>query len=864
MGSGRCSPEDWARALFCAEAVRRGQNSEVEEFLRSIQSEFPFGDVRVSLDHIGVKFLVADAGDTDFIAFQETPKPEFRFGREFSKLPSGGSVDNGIFELSNSFLGPGLNILSELFGRKKRVVFCGHGVGGAVAHMVVLRFWDAYYKSGRETRGDENDMISIAFGAPYICSSEYAEEVNRNEELKSHFFSFVHEDDPVSPILKGTVDRDGGYFRVDEAGKGENHEGSSAGFCGGAAHQFWEGTDQVKRALGPSNPKICQQQKFFPIGRNTRLVASQGSGPSYASRFSSKQWSFYESYRSALPRTGITENSPDAGRKLALNVITPAPKIASAKLKAMDSGNYFILIKGSDLLFLQEPVRLNGLYPWNIIVQKDSELCIVSPTSSDKTKGGYTKKALNRVVLKTAFGAADPLVLEENTSNGPPTAVRRLLCKIMQTYVVHAIPPLCIIPSTERLNELDSIAQCVPNLENKKLPSTILRNIANRKDLDKNIEEMNNVGNQVIEFLTRSFNIEYEDKLPVIVAGCLGGLALLTGLVLLPLSGIFYAVGGVAYMFTTGCLATGGGVAAMAVAVYLGDNVLMVPEYLATLEYAIQEARCWAGERDLSHLKRTEADLEALLVKEVEPHRHVLNEMMEKIIQNPKTKGINLLSSFFEGATSDSKAKLLRRMQIVAKTVHIYNTAVKDLVFVGVVGAEDAGKSTFIKKLLGEEPGAKVPNIGNDVHTETVTPYQLNSSEKLWLVDFPGLNGTEAYADAFKQFTSLPSSCILFLDFKHDIKKDQVKMYKKVEKDFGSKITVVFNRVDMGFSLHQTLEVKKLRFSDLRRKAVEKLGCHSKDVHFVCLDPDPVEKLTNLKNGGVLDFEDLAKIVLLK
>ena len=81
----------------------------------------------------------------------------------------------------------------------------------------------------------------------------------------------------------------------------------------------------------------------------------------------------------------------------------------------------------------------------------------------------------------------------------------------------------------------------------------------------------------------------------------------------------------------------------------------------------------------------------------VEPHREVLNEMMEMIIRNRKTIGFELLSPIFKGATSDSKAKLIRRMQIVAKTVDVYNTEVKDLVFVGVVGAEDAGKSTFIK-----------------------------------------------------------------------------------------------------------------------------------------------------------------------
>ena len=40
---------------------------------------------------------------------------------------------------------------------------------------------------------------------------------------------------------------------------------------------------------------------------------------------------------------------------------------------------------------------------------------------------------------------------------------------------------------------------------------------------------------------------------------------------------------------------------------------------------------------------------------------------------------------------------MLKRMQIVAKTVHMYNTEVKDIKFVGIVGAEDSGKSTFIK-----------------------------------------------------------------------------------------------------------------------------------------------------------------------
>lgn len=58
----------------------------------------------------------------------------------------------------------------------------------------------------------------------------------------------------------------------------------------------------------------------------------------------------------------------------------------------------------------------------------------------------------------------------------------------------------------------------------------------------------------------------------------------------------------------------------------------------------------------------------------------------------------------------------------------------------------------------------KLPEVGTMVHTTVVKPYKLNDS--LWLVDFPGSNGVGVYADEWKQFTSLPSSCILLLDFK--------------------------------------------------------------------------------------------------
>jgi hypothetical protein len=192
-------------------------------------------------------------------------------------------------------------------------------------------------------RGDENDMISIAFGAPYICSLELAEEVNGNEELKSHFFSFVHEDDPAISILNGREDHNDGDSEY-EADRWGYFEGSAG---------FWSEVDQLRKAIvqvirrvfGPPTSKNHQQQiKFFLIGENTHLKASQWSvsryvpqmpiklwsGSSYVPQVPIKQWSFYDSYKSALleGKAPVTGNSPsDAGLNLALNVTTPAPKV---------------------------------------------------------------------------------------------------------------------------------------------------------------------------------------------------------------------------------------------------------------------------------------------------------------------------------------------------------------------------------------------------------------------------------------------------------------------------------------------------------------------------------------------------------
>jgi len=184
-------------------------------------------------------------------------------------------------------------------------------------------------------------MISIAFGSPYICSKTYAEEVNGNNELKSHFFHFVHEHDPRRSIFCDDYDRDG-VSSMENAGRGSNLEvGKVVGTWNGVANRANEvasnirkaTTTQMKRAYNSANLKTCQKPEFFPIDENSVLKGSNTSASGFVSQFTSNPWSrdtFFNSYKSALLKLAIptcTSKPSDPNSKLVLRVTTPTPVV---------------------------------------------------------------------------------------------------------------------------------------------------------------------------------------------------------------------------------------------------------------------------------------------------------------------------------------------------------------------------------------------------------------------------------------------------------------------------------------------------------------------------------------------------------
>ncbi len=139
------SREDLSRAFFCSAAVYESSNERAEILLQNTQRHYPtitFAKVHMSLDLFGEqKFLVAYAEDAIFIAFRGTTTLEdvainLKLAR---KSGFGGAFHRGFFQRSDVFFKPDCDLMPGLFSLQKRIIFCGHSLGGAVAHMVLFR-----------------------------------------------------------------------------------------------------------------------------------------------------------------------------------------------------------------------------------------------------------------------------------------------------------------------------------------------------------------------------------------------------------------------------------------------------------------------------------------------------------------------------------------------------------------------------------------------------------------------------------------------------------------------------------------------------------------------------------------------------
>ena len=142
----KLSRDDLSRALFCSMAVYEN-NAGAEHLFRTAQTAYPnatFEKVHMAKDLRNAhKFLVAYRENCVFVAFQGTKNlkdvaSDMRIDRHTAKF--GGFFHKGFYDRADSFASSDQSPLPGLLATKKRIIFCGHSLGGAVAHIVLFRF----------------------------------------------------------------------------------------------------------------------------------------------------------------------------------------------------------------------------------------------------------------------------------------------------------------------------------------------------------------------------------------------------------------------------------------------------------------------------------------------------------------------------------------------------------------------------------------------------------------------------------------------------------------------------------------------------------------------------------------------------
>ncbi|CAM6066599.1 unnamed protein product [Sphagnum tenellum] len=466
------SRDDLSRAYFCSEAVYKSSVTRATAFLQKTQCDHPivrFEKVHMSLELLGQqKFLVAYAEDAIFIAFRGTETlDDLAADLKMVNHPKfGGAFHAGFFKRADVFMGSDQNPMKGLLSLNKRIIFCGHSLGGAVAHMVLLRYLlEENWKVDEQSQGQySNSLISVAFGAPHICDEKGALNINANKTLRWRFKNFVNQSDPVPCLLHSVANTLAKFKASLESNEiyckqfplegvltplvtvmdAFVHRDVSKAFIGA----FDIGTARIvgmskkiliapllgelaRRAAPEPGSSNFNEPDFYPIG-TYMFIEKQANirGESYTVdttdvesahmtkklkdvRFGFQDCEHHklENYKKVLMASNSIDspqvNSQQPHDFQTNNVVsTPAPIITTIGLQRADSTDLFITITGDNLLFLREPVKINEM-KWEMTVQEDQKIIALEPSSSN-----ISTEPIPFVVVNTAFGKCSKHIME--------------------------------------------------------------------------------------------------------------------------------------------------------------------------------------------------------------------------------------------------------------------------------------------------------------------------------------------------------------------------------------------------------------------------------------------------------------------
>ncbi|KAL2633641.1 hypothetical protein R1flu_005120 [Riccia fluitans] len=233
---------------------------------------------------------------------------------------------------------------------------------------------------------------------------------------------------------------------------------------------------------------------------------------------------------------------------------------------------------------------------------------------------------------------------------------------------------------------------------------------------------------------------------------------------------------------------------------------------------------------------------------------HHLSEQLKEQNKTTRERVKNLVQMMLE---TDKAVKLAKEEKMLA-----------------VVGPENAGKSTLINILINGPPkddydyDYDYATTGHFYHTDDPKGYLARAVGNLVAVDFPCMQAADErriLSDMWEAFERLPDVCMVMLGFNGDVTADCSEVPRLVRNKLCKRVVLIVNKVDSVMKGGETApvwkEFSRERVNELREAYKSNCDNMLEDVMLTCLSSQhlyDVEKEL-LRARGILFAEDVLK-----
>ena len=185
----------------------------------------------------------------------------------------------------------------------------------------------------------------------------------------------------------------------------------------------------------------------------------------------------------------------------------------------------------------------------------------------------------------------------------------------------------------------------------------------------------------------------------------------------------------------------------------------------------------------------------------------------------------DLLKSFkncsIEKCTTYSQDEVRKRVKTI-RSIHRIREIFSQQCFIGIVGLQDAGKTTLVKKIWGV--GGKT---GYFSHTDGPKLYQV--TQKLLVIDFPGSNSLDYHSKTFSICGAMNNMVIVVIPYSGDISEihsqEIAKVYGVMKGSDSAKVILCVNKCCLYLKqLKEELAAKEKPVEYLKQHFVDKLN----------------------------------------